>query len=179
MRIRPPRVVNYFAFAAAAAVLSAVVSAEPLEYDPKFDSKAARPWKESEIVLPAFPEDRNLLRIPLAAGDTLTLFLDPQSVSRSADGVARFSVVVESARGARNVFYEGMRCETREYKTYAVGTSERRLEPVKDPRWQYIPYYDVNAFRYHLFKHYLCDDYGARTPNAVVQRIVRGPLGHD
>lgn len=170
--------VNRSAFAAGAAAfaLAATALAEPLEYDPKL---GASPWKESEAAIPPYPQDRNLLPITLAARDTLRLYLDQGSLSRGSDGIARFSLVVESARGARNVFYEGMRCETREYKTYAVGTSERSFEPVRDPRWQHIPYYETNAFRYHLFKHYVCDAYSARTPTALVQRIVRGSIGHE
>lgn len=156
----------------------AVAAAPPegyFDYDPKFDSTSPESWRESEATLPAYPQDPDLLPISFSARDTLKVYIDQKSLARAADGVLRFTLVVESARGARNVLFEGMRCETGEYKTYAVGTREHRLEPVKDPRWKQIPNPEINAFRHVLFKHYVCDGTRtARTPQELVQRVARG-----
>ena len=158
----------------------AVPAAPPegyFDYDPKADPTSPESWKESETGLPPYPHDPDLLPIPLSARDTLKVYIDQKSLSRAADGVLRFTLVVESVRGARSVLFEGMRCETREYKTYAIGTRERRLQQVKDPRWKQISDSEINAFRYALFKHYACDDaHTARTPKELVQRAARGTL---
>lgn len=159
-----------------ALIAAAVAAAGPYDSPtpgPQFDPSAVKVWRESAPTIPAYPDDHHLLAVPLGPRDTLKLYLDEKSLSRAADRVARFTVVVESARGARNVLYEGLRCETREYKTYAIGTPERVLQPVKEPRWQAIPYSETNAFRYHLYKDYVCNDSTARAPNELMHAIRR------
>ena len=131
------------------------------------------PWKESEVAIPAYPEDQNLVSISLSARDTLKLYIDPKSFSRAADGVARITLVVESPSGVRSVFYDGMRCDTPQYKTYAVGTPDRKFTPVRAAKWQAIPTPVVNAFRDYLYNKYLCDGHPstARTPEEFTKAI--------
>lgn len=139
-----------------------------------FDESQVKPWKESEIALPPYPRDENLLAVPLPATDTLKIHIDRASLSRGPDRVARFSLVVQSPSGARSVFYDGLRCETREYKTYAIGNPERALTPVKNPAWRQIPRPAANAFRYHLYQHYICDAHAfPRTPEDVARRLTQ------
>jgi hypothetical protein len=139
-----------------------------------FDESKVEKWKESEISLPPYPRDENLLAVPLLATDTLKLYIDRASLSRGADRVARFSLVVESPSGARSIFYDGLRCETREYKTYAVGGPEQAFTPVKNPVWRQIPRPAANAFRYQLYQHYICDAHAsARTPEDLVRRLTQ------
>ncbi|OGI46616.1 MAG: hypothetical protein A2637_05350 [Candidatus Muproteobacteria bacterium RIFCSPHIGHO2_01_FULL_65_16] len=139
---------------------------------PGFDPSRVEQWKESAVAIPPYPEERHLLAVPLPPSDTLKLHIDENSVSRAADRVARLTLVVETPSGARNVFYDGIRCETREYKTYAVGTSDRSLVAVNDPRWREIPRNEKNAFRYHLYRHYVCDgNSSARAPRELVEAI--------
>ena len=140
-----------------------------------FDEKYAKKWKESKVTIPPYPDDRNLLPVPMSATDTLKIFIDDKSISRAPDLVARFSLVVQSPSGARSVFYEGLRCETRQYKTYAIGTENRSFEPVSSPRWRTIPRAEINAFRDNLYRNYICDGHGsARTPAEIV-RLLKYP----
>ena len=182
MRIRRfPGVFDVISAGAAGACALAFAAAgdEAFNYDPKADPRA-KPWVESEVALPHYPEERDLLPVPPAARDTLKVYIDRTTLMRAADGSVRLSLVVESPRGARNVFFEGVRCETREYKTYAIGTSERHVTAVPDAAWRPIPRAEYNGFRDYLFRHYLCDaNYRARTPTDLVQLIVRGPRGDE
>jgi len=131
------------------------------------------PWKESEVAIPLYPEDKDMIGISLSSRDTLKLYIDLKSFSHAADGVARITLVVESPSGVRSVFYDGMRCDTRQYKTYAVGTSDRKFSPVRNAKWQTIPTPTVNAFRDYLYNKYLCDGYPstARTPEEFAKAI--------
>lgn len=133
----------------------------------------AAPWKESEVAIPAYPEDKDLVSVSPSSRDTLKLYIDPKSFSRAADGVARITLVVESPSGVRSVFYDGMRCDTPQYKTYAVGTPDRKFTPVRNAKWQAIPTPAVNAFRDYLYNKYLCDGYPstARTPEEFMKAI--------
>jgi hypothetical protein len=123
----------------------------------EFDPSLVEAWKESEVALPDYPRESDLIAVALAPTDTLKLYVDARSVSRAADEVLRATLVIESPSGTRNVFFDGMRCETREYKTYGIGSAGKALVAVKDPKWQDIPRLPHNAFRFHLYKHYACD----------------------
>jgi hypothetical protein len=139
-----------------------------------FDESQVEQWKESEVTLPPYPKDQDLLAVPLLATDTLKIYIDRASLSRGPDRVARFSLVVESPSGARSVFYDGLRCETREYKTYAIGSPEQTFAPVKHAAWRPIPRLAANAFRYQLYQHYICDAHAsAQTPEDIVRRLTR------
>jgi hypothetical protein len=139
-----------------------------------FDESQVERWKESKVALPPYPRDENLLAVPLLVTDTLRIYIDRASLSRGADRVARFSLVVESPSGARSVFYDGLRCETREYKTYAIGTPEQTFTPVKHAEWRPIPRPANNAFRYHLYHYYICDAHAsARTPGDLVRLLTQ------
>lgn len=76
------------------------------------------PWVEGETVLPTVLRTTDLIPVPIA-GTALRFGIDPQSVSVGKDDVIRYVVVATSASGALNAMQEGVRCGTREVKTYA------------------------------------------------------------
>jgi len=138
----------------------------------EYDSSQDKKWQESRVTLPAYPEDQNLLALPMQPTDTLKVSVDRASVSRDADRVARFSIVVESRSGARSIFYDGYRCETREYKTYALGSLDKKLIPVKTATWVRVPQPEFNAFRFRLYRDYVCDSSdSARDPKDLVRLL--------
>jgi hypothetical protein len=140
------------------------------EYDPKLD--ADKKWKESAHAIPPLPAEQDLVPVPLPKRDTLKLFIDTKSVTRADDGTLRLTLVVQSSSGLRNVFYEVYRCETREFKTLAAGTIDSALTPIKKPVWEKPPFFQVNAYRFTLFKHYLCTAMdAARSPAELIRRI--------
>jgi hypothetical protein len=141
-----------------------------------FDEKYIDKWKETKVEIPAYPNDRDLLQVPLSVSERLKIYIDLKSVSLAPDRVSRFSYVVESPSGARSVFYDGFRCETRQYKTYAIGSSIHSFEPVVKPQWRTIPRPEINAFRYQLYRNYVCDDHAsARTPEDLARQLKYQP----
>ena len=142
--------------------------------EPKFnfDPSLVQPWQEAEVPVPAYPRDADLIAVALGPTDTLKLYVDSTSVNLASDRVLSFTLVVESPSGARNVFFDGMRCETRQYRTYAVGSSDGRFVPVKNAHWQDIPRPSQNGFRFHLFRHYVCNEISsAVTPREFLDRL--------
>lgn len=136
---------------------------EPNEFP--FDEKYVEKWQESAITLPPYPDDRDLLPVAMNSTDTLKIFIDSKSITRAPDLVARFALLVESPSGARSVFYDGYRCETRQYKTYAIGTTQRTWSPAANPQWLTIPRSEINAFRDVIYRRYVCDGQkSARSP---------------
>src|SRR3989344_8482930 len=61
-----------------------------------FDESKGEKWKELEVPLPAFPDDRNLIPVRMPAAYTLKVYLDEKSISRAPDGIARYTLVVDS-----------------------------------------------------------------------------------
>jgi hypothetical protein len=138
----------------------------------KFDPSLVEAWKEAEVTAPAYPADADLVPVALGPTDRLKLFVDTRSVSRAADRVLRMTLVVESPSGARSVFFDGFRCEHRQYKTYAIGAPDGRLVAVPNAKWQLIPRVAHHAFREFLRVHYVCvDSASARAPSDFLQRV--------
>lgn len=154
---------------------------ETFDYDPKFDSTAVEKWRESEVSLPRYPADDDLVNVPLsAATETFRFYIDRQSLSLGDDRVVRLTAVIESPRGARNVFYDGIRCDTREYKTYAFGASERHWRPNRVAPWQFITAQGQHGFRYQLYRYYVCDGNDQpRAPAAVLTALANAAASRD
>lgn len=118
------------------------------------------PWQEQTSPLPAYPADADLLVFPVdLPGSAQTFAIDAKSLSLGSDRVVRYTAVITSASGARNVLYEGIRCEKREYRTYAYGTGGDAFRSADNEPWR-----DVNAlgwgkFRAVLLEHFFCDDH--------------------
>ena len=174
--------IGLLVFAAVVLLFSSTrLSAEELLKSPsafddfgKFDESKGEQWKELAAALPAFPSDPNLIAVRMPVTYTLKVYLDEKSISLAEDGIARFTLVIESTSGSRNVFFEGYNCGTREYKTYAFGASDKTFEPVKKPKWERVPYYDTNAFRYQLLRYYVCNPNllsTALSPRNLVHRL--------
>jgi hypothetical protein len=140
----------------------------PIEYTPP----ASAVWKESNVPLPAYPLDANLVELPALAGDSLRVFIDRKSVTRAEDWVLRLTLVLQSGTGVRNVIYDGLRCETREYKTYAYGSTDQVLTANTNASWQPIVYLPKNAFRYRLRTDYACGGTGrALSPEEFLLKL--------
>ena len=116
------------------------------------------PWRERTTRLPAPPRERDLLQFKAGTG-SLEYFLDRRSISLAADNVTRFSVVIRSPT-ATNVLYEGIRCETREYKAYGYASRDKPLKRVASGRWKPIlARRGATNFRYQLLEGIICDEF--------------------
>ena len=93
-------------------------------------------WKEVEVAPPPTFDASKLLDLEMSVNSSLQFGVDPASLSISSDGVVRYVIVASNASGARNVFYEGIRCATGEYKTYARYTPEGRWVKAENAEWR-------------------------------------------
>ena len=140
-----------------------------------FDDSGVLPWKESRTEVPALPGDDRLEPVDLDdLPPRLTLYLDPQGVRvDEGDGVTRYWVVLRSAQGAYNAMYEGVRCATHEYRTYAYGHPRRtpsvRLAAGGD--WREIGRRARGRFRPELAAEILCAGISQKTPEQVADAI--------
>jgi hypothetical protein len=120
------------------------------------EDKDTRRWQERVVDLPAAPLPENLLPFYVSAATDNEFFVDGASLTVGPDGVVRYVLVVQAAGGARNVSFEGLRCETRERRVYAFGRLDGTWSKSRNENWQRIR--DVPANRHHaaLFYDYFC-----------------------
>jgi len=139
--------------------------------------------KEAVISLPAFPRASDLLPLRAEKGEAdYTYYIDVNSVRLSEDEVLFYTVVIQSADGASNIIFEGIRCATDEVKSIAYGTRDGRFEFMPDAQWTY--FYNEGPFGYRndLVETYACSEAGwAVDADVVLERMVmhdprRAPL---
>lgn len=113
-------------------------------------------WQELETSLPGAPLAENLQEFVVSATTTNRFFVDLASLSAGDDGVVRYVLVIDSASGVRNVSFEGMRCETRERKVYALGRSDGSWAPSRNKAWSKILDAVTNRHYASLYLNFFC-----------------------
>jgi hypothetical protein len=132
------------------------------EFDNEFDEK---PWQEIEVQLPAFPQSENLISLTVGAMSDKQFLIDEKSISIGSDEVIRYSLIVISSSGARNISYEGMRCATAERRVYAFGQADGTWSKARSNKWVSIRA-GSNPHHIALFGDYFC---------AIGQRTIMQP----
>lgn len=168
------------ALLAAATLAAAASHAQWKGWDADFDENK-KEWKEIEAKIPPYPRDANLLPFEAGGASPHRFFIDAQSLSIGDDGVVRYTLVVKTAGGATNVTFEGIRCEMRQQKVYALGQANGTWTRARNSQWRRIEYQEVNRHHGVLFADCLCTGSSTeRTPVAgvkeIVQRLKYGPL---
>lgn len=140
--------------AVGASLLPASAAAQGRDFEHDYD-EGKKAWKEIEAQIPAYPKAENLLLFETApAGHQF--FIDAPSVSIGDDGVVRYTLLVKTAGGAVNVSFEGIRCETREHKYYAIGRAGGAWSKAREPAWRRIETKEFNRHHGVLYADYFC-----------------------
>ena len=143
-------------FAVVAAVPAAHAVRDRSKENPITNFPEEAPWKESAVVPPAFPADRNLTAFQPGGQTANRFYVDTSTLSVGEDDVVRFVLVIDTPEKARNVTFAGMRCETGEWKDYAFANRDRTWRVDEDAKWRPIRERSVNNYQYSLFKDYFC-----------------------
>lgn len=116
-------------------------------------------WQENKLQgLPPLPAaDAKLLPFTVSNDSPLKFAIDPASLTIGTDGVVRYTVVVTSPSGARNVNYEGIRCDTYEWRLYAsIDADHNAWDQTVAGDWSRIEYGSLNGYRAALYSDYFC-----------------------
>ena len=129
--------------------------------------------KEGETVLPPYPEEADLQAFTVSGvGARRSYALDSRHLTVGADRITRYTLVVASAGGAKNVFHEGIDCLKKRYKTYAYGRRDGTFRERREPPWRPLVKTGARAFRYQLARHFLCDAFWSpRPPEEALERM--------
>ncbi len=138
----------------------------------------AKAWVEQEVTPPAYPKASGLVELRTGSLSANRFLIDADTLSIGKDGVVRYTLVVRSSAGVENASFEGIRCATREQKSYAFGQRSGSWSPALEPQWRRIEAREVNRHHAVLFTDIICTN-GATPPRAVrdvVQRLRYGRL---
>ena len=139
------------------AVLLMIVSPARAEWGQfDFDFDQDKPWSEIAVQLPAYPKADNLIPFYVSPTTPHRYFVDARSVSVGEDQVVRYTVVVEAQAGARNVSFEGLRCETAERRLYAYGHADGSWSKARNAGWEGIRFRSPYAYQRALFEDHFC-----------------------
>ncbi len=143
----------------------------PNAFEQAFDDDTV-PWQEIQTQLPAAPKSPDLVGFAVSGGTQYRFAIDATSLAIGSDGVFRYVLVATSPQGVRNVSYEGIRCQTRERKTYAIGRSDGTWVRARNATWAPVEEVDANRQHAALMKEYFCPDaYPARDVAEVIGRM--------
>jgi len=126
-------------------------------------------WREAEAPPPPAVKLDGLIPLDMPRS-ALRFGVDPASVSLGSDGIVRYVVVAVSATGAVNALYEGLRCDSGEFKVYARASAGGGWTLAKDSPWRTL--HDGQSSNHTL----LIARTGAcvgRAPNRSAIQIVR------
>ena len=122
------------------------------------DESGKKEWAESEVPLPPYPEAQNLYSFYVSATASSRFFVDTQNLYIGKDGVVRYSLMIVSPSGVKNVSYEGIRRETREKRTYALGRPNGEWSQARGAIWTKIRNETTNRQHAALFLDFFCPD---------------------
>jgi hypothetical protein len=125
--------------------------------DPFDDEYDRKPWAEIEVQIPAFPAQENLIPFTVGAVRDKEFSVDGNSLSVGSDGVVRYTLVIVSASGARNISYEGIRCSTTEMRYYASGRPDGTWSKARGNDWRKIRG-GSNNHHVELYFNYFCSN---------------------
>jgi hypothetical protein len=122
------------------------------------DFEEDKPWVEVAAQLPAYPKPENLIPFNVSSATRNQHFVDAESISVGSDLTIRYTVVIETAGGAKNVSYEGMRCESGERRLYAYGQPDGTWSKARNAGWVGIKMRSLLSYQKALFEDHFCRD---------------------
>ena len=125
---------------------------------PYQEDEDKKTWQEVEVAFPPPPREESLLRFYVSAVADNVFQIDTGSLSVGADGVVRYVLVVGTPGGVRNVSFEGLRCETRERRLYALGRADGGWSKARSKQWVLVENKVVNRHHAALITEYFCPD---------------------
>lgn len=142
---------------------------QTLKSDGDFEQK---PWVEVQQQLPPPPDVSSLVPIDVGSLSSNKFAIDERSVTFGSDEVVRYTLVVTSPGGARNVSYEGMRCATGERRLYAFGRADGTWSKARNNAWSRIAENNLNRHHAALFRDYFCTTGGSVSDTAGARAVL-------
>lgn len=93
-------------------------------------------WAESDAPPPPLFDLKRLVPFDVSPLSQMKWGFDPQATTITGDGIVRYVVVAQSPSGVVNAMYEGIRCATGDWKTYARWNKDGAWNITSSPQWK-------------------------------------------
>ncbi len=136
-------------------------------------------WKELDLAPPPAFSRETLIPLEMPPFVSLKFGIDPATLTVSTDGIVRYVMVAISPSGAVNVMYEGLRCGTGEFKTYARAGAAGAWSLAKEPQWRALNDSNISRHAQALARQGACEGRapGASAARGIIQRLKQPTLG--
>jgi len=157
------------------ATLLLVTGTAHAQYGPDDEAEtleAMRPKTETEAALPPMPNQQDLLVIDTGPTAKQSFAIDAKSLTVSPDYIVRYTVVATSPSGAQNISYEGINCQSKEFKRYGYGSKDGKWTRSRSDKWEKVSSLSQNQLHITLYTQYFCQlGRSVGTSKDIVERI--------
>lgn len=161
------------ATAAGALVLGLLLAGAPVAAQQRLFGLVGEP-QPLEATLPATLPALSAARlIAVDSGSRHRVEIDANSLAVDQDRLVRYSLLVTTAGGARNLTYEALRCDTRERRVMAVGRSDESWSITPDSPWRPVVRANIADQHHTEIANRLCEGPAAASsrPARLVERL--------
>jgi tetratricopeptide (TPR) repeat protein len=97
-------------------------------------------FQAAKVANPRFVQARVLLGVTLySLGDSAAALAEwKEALTVDPDKIVRFVLLIRTPGGVNNVRFSGLRCNTREWKDYALARADHTWLLDKDPSWERV-----------------------------------------
>ena len=146
------------------------LSVAATENDEAADPFAPKEFIESPLDLPTqLPNEKNLRAFRTGPDTVLTFLLDTTSLKIGSDKVIRYVVVIKNSSGSSSIKYEGIRCDTFEYKPLGIVGIDNKWIATPSSQWRIIPNQGYNQYQATLGRYGLCT---GNSPNTNFKQAI-------
>lgn len=144
------------------------------EFEHEFEQD--KPWSEVAVQLPPYPKAEDLIEFNVSSATRNRHFVDAKSISVGTDKVVRYTVVIEAMGGAKNVSFEGMRCDLAERRLYAYGHPDGTWSKARNAGWESIKLRSLLSYQKALYEDHFCTDgIHVKDDREAVRNLRRAP----
>jgi hypothetical protein len=133
-------------------------------------------WVEQATPAPPVFSAEGLMPLDMPPYVSVSVGIDPRTLNVGDDGVVRYVVVMRNATGTVNAAYEGIRCFTRDVKTYARWTSQGAWSLISNPAWRALNDNMPSRHAMAFARQGACDGTAANNA-AAIQKAMKLPQG--
>ena len=144
----------------------------PVIDNPNAAEKSA--WEEQPVTAAPTYSSQHLLAIDMPKGMSVAIAVDPQTITVGSDGVARYVVVTRNQSGSENAFFEGIRCEAHQVKTYARHDASGDWIMTTDAVWKSFNDNFPSRHAVVFALQAVCKDGTAQTRDALIDSLKHG-----
>ena len=159
--------------ARAALALAVLLAGGPLAAQQRMFGLIGEPQPREATLPVSLPPFAAARLIAVDTGSRHRVEIDAQSLAVDQERLVRYSLLVTTAGGARNLTYEALRCDTRERRVMAVGRRDDSWSVTPDSPWRPVVRTNAADLHHAEIAARLCEGAAAASPQParLVERL--------